>query len=147
MISSCLHHKVVPVRKVYIVAHIPPGVLELPGTPMWFRENFNSKFNSILRKYADVITAVFSGHQHFDSFRIIYDNNGEIFHISVHLCEVILKLIPAARFSCFRLQGHQLFPFSFHPLSRHGRQGLLEVFTEHLTIQAFACTDSVGQTF
>ena len=43
----------------------------------WFYESYNKKYLGILTKYANVIAGQMYGHEHTDSFRILYDNQGK----------------------------------------------------------------------
>ncbi|KAF2354919.1 Calcineurin-like phosphoesterase domain ApaH type [Trinorchestia longiramus] len=54
-------------EKVHILTHIPPGYYEC--LPSWSRE-----FARIVTKYSDVVTGIFSGHQHLDQWEVIYDS-------------------------------------------------------------------------
>ena len=62
---------------MYIVAHVPPGVFELVDGMSWFYLPYNKKYLGILTKYASVIAGQMYGHEHTDSFRILYDNEGK----------------------------------------------------------------------
>ena len=42
----------------------------------WFKEPYNKKYLGILTKYASVIAGQMYGHEHTDSFRILYDSEG-----------------------------------------------------------------------
>ena len=42
----------------------------------WFYQPYNKKYLGILTKYASVIAGQMYGHEHTDSFRILYDNQG-----------------------------------------------------------------------
>ena len=43
----------------------------------WCYESYNKKYLGILTKYAIVIEGQVNGHEHTDSFRILYDNQGK----------------------------------------------------------------------
>lgn len=60
-------------ESVYIVAHVPPGMFELVEGMSWFYSEFNRKYLDILLRYTDVIRAQMYGHEHTDSFRILFD--------------------------------------------------------------------------
>jgi len=62
-------------EQVHLIIHVPPGVMEMEGWK-WFKEDYNRKFLWILRTYADVILAVYAGHQHQDTFRLIEGLDG-----------------------------------------------------------------------
>ncbi|KAA0186014.1 hypothetical protein HAZT_HAZT006898 [Hyalella azteca] len=53
-------------EKVHIITHIPPGYPEC--LPSWSRQ-----FARIVTKYADIVTGIFSGHQHLDQWEVLYD--------------------------------------------------------------------------
>ena len=78
--ARCLHstHCLIYISsKVYIVAHVAPGVFELVNGMSWFYSNYNRKYLDILLRYTDVIQAQMYGHEHTDSFRILFDNEGK----------------------------------------------------------------------
>ena len=43
----------------------------------WFYKTYNKKYLGMLTKYAIVIEGQVYGHEHIDSFRILYDNQGK----------------------------------------------------------------------
>eukprot|EP00058_Branchiostoma_floridae_P005600 XP_002591088.1 hypothetical protein BRAFLDRAFT_69356 [Branchiostoma floridae] len=63
-------------EKVYIIGHVPPGTHERIYTKRDFRPNHNKRYIAIVRKYADVISGQMFAHEHFDTFRMIYDEQG-----------------------------------------------------------------------
>ncbi|XP_067852604.1 acid sphingomyelinase-like phosphodiesterase 3b isoform X1 [Heptranchias perlo] len=63
-------------EKVYIIGHIPPGFFEKKRGTHWFQEHFNKRYLEIIQKHSQVIAGQFFGHQHRDSFKIFYSNNG-----------------------------------------------------------------------
>ena len=65
--------------QVYIVAHVPPGVFELVEGMSWFYADYNKKYLNILQRYTDVIEAQLYGHEHTDSFRILFDKQGKLY--------------------------------------------------------------------
>jgi len=71
--------------QVLIAGHLPPGVCGRCGNVSWMRPSFNKKFVSLLQKYHSVIVAAIFGHEHTDSFRVVYDDGGELF-VSVCPC-------------------------------------------------------------
>ncbi|KAI1714947.1 calcineurin-like phosphoesterase domain-containing protein [Ditylenchus destructor] len=73
-------------QKVHVIAHIPPGVHskrkvqnqaaeKLPFVT-WFRAEYNKRFLEIIVKYAQTIKWMIFGHNHYDSFHLIKDNEG-----------------------------------------------------------------------
>ena len=65
---------------------MPTGSLETDTAVRWFNEKNNKKINDLYRKYDDVILGVHAGHEHMDSFRIIYSENGKMVLVNyVHL--------------------------------------------------------------
>ena len=62
--------------QVYIMAHVPPGAFELVENLTWFYPDFNKKYLSVLEKHASIIQAQFYGHEHTDSFRVMFDKHG-----------------------------------------------------------------------
>ncbi|KAG8275990.1 Acid sphingomyelinase-like phosphodiesterase 3b [Homalodisca vitripennis] len=63
---------------VYLAGHIAPGVDERVGSPPKpsMSSYHNTKFLSLIRKYADIITGQFFGHLHSDTFRLVYSELG-----------------------------------------------------------------------
>ncbi|XP_071965754.1 acid sphingomyelinase-like phosphodiesterase 3b [Antedon mediterranea] len=61
---------------VVIVGHVPPGCFERSRRKCWFYPEFNERYIGIIREFHDVITFQLFAHQHDDSFRIFYDNDG-----------------------------------------------------------------------
>ena len=57
---------------------MPTGTLETDKAVRWMNEKHNTKINDLYRKYGDVIVGIHSGHEHMDSFRIIYNKNGKM---------------------------------------------------------------------
>ncbi|XP_068081271.1 sphingomyelin phosphodiesterase [Anabrus simplex] len=55
-------------EKVHIIAHIPPGDGECHY--IWSRE-----FRKIIDRFEGTVAALFSGHTHYEEFRIFYDLN------------------------------------------------------------------------
>ncbi|XP_051869609.1 acid sphingomyelinase-like phosphodiesterase 3b isoform X2 [Pristis pectinata] len=63
-------------EKVYIIGHVPPGFFEKKRGTFWFQEHFNKRYIKLIQKHSQVIAGQFFGHQHRDSFKIFYSNNG-----------------------------------------------------------------------
>ncbi|GCB75577.1 hypothetical protein scyTo_0015344 [Scyliorhinus torazame] len=63
-------------EKVYIIGHVPPGFFEKKRGTHWFQEHFNKRYIEIVKKHSQVIAGQFFGHQHRDSFKIFYSNDG-----------------------------------------------------------------------
>ncbi|XP_043560025.1 acid sphingomyelinase-like phosphodiesterase 3b [Chiloscyllium plagiosum] len=63
-------------EKVYIIGHVPPGFFEKKRGTHWFQEKFNKRYIEIIQKHSQVIAGQFFGHQHRDSFKIFYSNDG-----------------------------------------------------------------------
>ena len=63
--------------QVILLTHVPPGVFELYSGLMWFYNKFNNEYLGILREYSDIIGSQIYGHEHTDSFRVLYDDQGE----------------------------------------------------------------------
>ncbi|CAE1288439.1 SMPDL3 [Acanthosepion pharaonis] len=59
-------------KKVFITGHISPGFS--PHGLMWFYSQYNQRFIFLVQQYADVINAMFFGHDHKSSFKIITTN-------------------------------------------------------------------------
>lgn len=62
---------------------MPPGVDERQLGPqhsgqLIFTERNNRRYLETVRKYASVIQGQFFGHLHSDTFRLIYDEQGEL---------------------------------------------------------------------
>lgn len=59
-------------KKVFITGHISPGFS--PFGLMWFYSQYNQRFIYLVQQYADVINAMFFGHEHKSFFKIITTN-------------------------------------------------------------------------
>ncbi|KAI8512795.1 Acid sphingomyelinase-like phosphodiesterase 3b [Branchiostoma belcheri] len=64
------------VERVYIIGHVAPGTHERIYTKRDFRPNHNKRYIGIVRKYADVISGQMFAHEHYDTFRMFYDEEG-----------------------------------------------------------------------
>jgi len=62
------------VMQVLVVGHVPPGVCGRCGNESWMRPSFNKRFVALLRQYQSIIVATVFGHEHTDSFHVVYDN-------------------------------------------------------------------------
>eukprot|EP00008_Paramoeba_atlantica_P008469 CAMPEP_0201486672 /NCGR_PEP_ID=MMETSP0151_2-20130828/10735_1 /ASSEMBLY_ACC=CAM_ASM_000257 /TAXON_ID=200890 /ORGANISM="Paramoeba atlantica, Strain 621/1 / CCAP 1560/9" /LENGTH=435 /DNA_ID=CAMNT_0047871447 /DNA_START=137 /DNA_END=1444 /DNA_ORIENTATION=+ len=60
--------------KVYLMAHIMPGIDSYEFTPAW-NPNQSASFFDILTEYSDVIIGQFYGHVHHDEFRVFGEPN------------------------------------------------------------------------
>uniref|UniRef100_A0A2K6DEU1 Acid sphingomyelinase-like phosphodiesterase n=1 Tax=Macaca nemestrina TaxID=9545 RepID=A0A2K6DEU1_MACNE len=63
---------------VYIVGNVPPGFFEKTQNKAWFQEGFNEKYLKVVRKHGRVIAGQFFRHHHTDSFRMLYDDAGQL---------------------------------------------------------------------
>ena len=91
---------------MYIVAHVPPGVFELVEGMSWFYADYNRKYLDVLQKYTDVIQAQMYGHEHTDSFRILFDKQGtvnQLVFVAINFCIFVFMGIFVAIYFC-RLQ-------------------------------------------
>ena len=58
--------------QVIFTGHIPPGYFSAASNTRWFYERFNDQFHKILQEFSDIIIAAIFGHEHKDSFKIVY---------------------------------------------------------------------------
>jgi predicted phosphodiesterase len=71
-------------KKIFIAMHIPPGIDPYPAAKNgncsagdgFLDSGYNSGLIEILRSHSSVIAAVFSGHTHFDDFRVFSSTAG-----------------------------------------------------------------------
>ena len=63
--------------QVIVAAHIPPGI-HTPRGVQWYQETFSQHLISIFKDFADIIKAMHFGHDHYDGFKVLNDNNGEV---------------------------------------------------------------------
>ncbi|XP_078611064.1 acid sphingomyelinase-like phosphodiesterase 3b [Branchiostoma floridae x Branchiostoma japonicum] len=63
-------------EKVFLIGHVPPGFFERSKGKSWFYPEYNKRYLQIIARYADVIKGQFFAHQHLDSFRLFYDDQG-----------------------------------------------------------------------
>ncbi|GAB1607193.1 hypothetical protein Ahia01_001002500, partial [Argonauta hians] len=61
-------------EKVLLMAHVPPGIFERSASLQWMYSHFNDQLVHLLTQYAGVITACIFGHEHTDTFRLLYDD-------------------------------------------------------------------------
>ena len=75
--------------RVWLVHHIPWGIdaystlnAKAPSCPAkvvpFLKEPFASQLRALLMEYRDVIQASFSGHTHFDDYRLLIDQSGTV---------------------------------------------------------------------
>ncbi|XP_075215109.1 acid sphingomyelinase-like phosphodiesterase 3b [Lycorma delicatula] len=63
---------------VYFVGHMGPGADERqPEAVPLFNERFARRYLRLVRKYSQIIVGQFFGHLHSDTFRLIYNEQGE----------------------------------------------------------------------
>lgn len=85
-LDNLLKHSRQKNGKLWLVAHIPPGIdvnktINGKGScaqnirTMW-RDSCNQVFQRMVIKYASIIRAGFAGHTHMDDFRLLYDAKG-----------------------------------------------------------------------
>eukprot|EP01105_Mastigella_eilhardi_P019550 TRINITY_DN4607_c0_g1_i2.p1 TRINITY_DN4607_c0_g1~~TRINITY_DN4607_c0_g1_i2.p1 ORF type:complete len:276 (-),score=55.53 TRINITY_DN4607_c0_g1_i2:42-869(-) len=78
-------------EKVIVIAHIPPGLIDLVPVPNWV--NFCVEtYNTLMDEYAGVIAIQLFGHLHYDTFRVIRDAAGR----PVSTAHVVPALTPRA---------------------------------------------------
>ncbi|KAL5016932.1 hypothetical protein ScPMuIL_006521 [Solemya velum] len=63
-------------QMVYIVSHVAPGAFERMIDMTWFYPEHNERYLSILREFSDIIAVQIYGHDHTDSFRVLYSGPG-----------------------------------------------------------------------
>eukprot|EP01027_Heterolobosea_sp_BB2_P017299 GEZU01024521.1.p1 GENE.GEZU01024521.1~~GEZU01024521.1.p1 ORF type:complete len:331 (+),score=104.42 GEZU01024521.1:157-1149(+) len=59
-------------ERVYIIGHVPMGADERNGTANFWPQ-FNAKFLETILPFSDVIIAHIYGHEHSDTFKLLYD--------------------------------------------------------------------------
>ncbi|CAH1274271.1 SMPDL3B [Branchiostoma lanceolatum] len=64
-------------EKVFLIGHVPPGFFERYQGKSWFYPEYNRRYLQIIAGYADVIKGQFFAHQHCDSFKLFYDDEGK----------------------------------------------------------------------
>jgi hypothetical protein len=100
--------------RVWLVHHIPWGIdpyttintgaSNCPAKVVPFlREPFASDFPALLAEYRDVLQASFSGHTHFDDYRLLIDQRGTVFGAD--------KVTPAISPIFGQNPGFQLFTY------------------------------------
>ncbi|XP_053402457.1 acid sphingomyelinase-like phosphodiesterase 3b isoform X2 [Mercenaria mercenaria] len=62
-------------EKVILTGHVPPG-FTTPRAVRWMTEAFNKKFIEIVLRHSSVIVAMHFGHEHHDSYRLFYNQEG-----------------------------------------------------------------------
>jgi sphingomyelin phosphodiesterase acid-like 3 len=61
-----------------LASHIGPGYFAKVANVRWYVADKNKIFHRLLHDYSDVIRAAVFGHEHTDSFRLVYDDNGNV---------------------------------------------------------------------
>ncbi|XP_019614981.1 PREDICTED: acid sphingomyelinase-like phosphodiesterase 3b [Branchiostoma belcheri] len=63
-------------EKVFLIGHVPPGFFERSKGKSWFYPEYNRRYLQVVTRHADVIRGQFFAHQHCDSFKLFYDDEG-----------------------------------------------------------------------
>ncbi|XP_019644210.1 PREDICTED: acid sphingomyelinase-like phosphodiesterase 3b [Branchiostoma belcheri] len=63
-------------EKVFLIGHVPPGFFERYKGKSWFYPEYNRRYLQVVTRHADVIKGQFFAHQHCDSFKLFYDEEG-----------------------------------------------------------------------
>lgn len=61
-----------------VIGHVPPGLFEKHEYYYWYYEFYNEVFCGLLRKHNQTISSLHFSHHHTDTFRVFYDNKGEV---------------------------------------------------------------------
>ncbi|XP_052833416.1 acid sphingomyelinase-like phosphodiesterase 3b isoform X2 [Octopus bimaculoides] len=61
-------------EKVLLMAHVPPGIFERRAFLQWMRPDFNDQLVDILSNYSDTVDMQIYGHEHTDTFRLLYED-------------------------------------------------------------------------
>ncbi|XP_072022827.1 acid sphingomyelinase-like phosphodiesterase 3b [Amphiura filiformis] len=71
-------------EKVLIIGHVTPGGFERHAGQYWFTQHedvegvqYDVRYYQIIQQYYDVIAGQLYGHQHTDSFKLFYSQNGD----------------------------------------------------------------------
>jgi sphingomyelin phosphodiesterase acid-like 3 len=68
-------------EKVLIVGHVPPGMFERAAGFVvkegWFYDKFNERYVSIIRSHCNTIVGQLFGHEHSDSFKIVFSKDNQ----------------------------------------------------------------------
>ncbi|KAJ3428452.1 sphingomyelin phosphodiesterase [Anaeramoeba flamelloides] len=92
-------------EKVYIFGHIPVGKSSRRVIPPLCYTNSSLKLAQVMEKYPDTIVAMFSGHTHFDEFRVIYDTKTFTKPVGMNL--ISPSFVPEGnRYSGFRVYDY-----------------------------------------
>ncbi|CAI9717756.1 acid sphingomyelinase-like phosphodiesterase 3a [Octopus vulgaris] len=125
-------------KKVFVIGHIPPGLLRSGKT--WLYKEYNEKLTKILQNYSDVIIAGFFGHEHEDSFKVIHrptkdlrNNNGVPIFVAPALTPWVYDYNrnPAVRLVRYNVTSKQLLQITQYyvnlPKANEKGQVLLEL--------------------
>ena len=77
-------------EQVLLVGHVPPGFLARATGVQWFFDRFNSEFQKLLSDFSKAISATIFGHEHTDSFRVVYDPKGQFCY---KVCLIFLSIV------------------------------------------------------
>ncbi|KAJ6236244.1 sphingomyelin phosphodiesterase [Anaeramoeba flamelloides] len=92
-------------EKVYIFGHVPIGHASDRVIPPLCYIDSSLKISKLMEKYPDTIVAMFSGHTHYDEFRVIYDT--ETFTKPVGMNLISPSFVPEGnRYSGFRIYDY-----------------------------------------
>jgi len=79
--------------QVLIAGHVPPGVCGRGRNVSWMRPSFNRRLVGLLRQYHNIIVAAIFGHEHTDSFRVLYDSGESLHPLFVNLLSVSITAL------------------------------------------------------
>ena len=105
--------------QVLIAGHVPPGVCGRCNNTWWMRPSLNERFVKLLQQYHSIIVAAIFGHEHTDSFHVVYDGGRSQCVLAVHLCCVSEDLGLLIAFLCLQNiivvthQAHKPRPFHY----------------------------------
>ena len=71
--------------QVALLTHIPSGLQAMSFTTSFMRESAMTRYNQIIREYADVIVFATAAHEHYDTFRMFYDDDGMILELQSYV--------------------------------------------------------------
>ena len=63
------------ILQVLLIGHVPPGY-STPRALLFMFSDFNKKLVEIILNHTDVISAMYFGHEHRDTFKLFYNSSG-----------------------------------------------------------------------
>lgn len=92
-------------EKVWLLQHVPPGIdaysttsyMTCPSVTTMYAPEYDALYGPLMLRYADTITASFSGHTHMDDFRLIGTGAGASYSLITPAVSPVFEQNPGFR--------------------------------------------------